>query len=92
MKTISAQNKEGTVAIVGYEKTNKSITIKNTVKIGNYTFKVTEIKKNAFKNCSCLKSSISIGNSLTTISDNAFIKKAGYFIIRKGRKLILKSY
>ena len=72
MKTISAQNKEGTVAIVGYEKTNKSITIKNTVKIGNYKFKVIEIKKNAFKNCSCLKSSISIGNSVTTIGDNAF--------------------
>lgn len=72
IKSISAQTKEGTVAIVGYKKSNKSISVKNKIKIGNCTFHVTEIKKNAFKNCSQLKSSINIGSAMSTIGDNAF--------------------
>lgn len=46
-------------------------TVPATVKIGNVTYKVTSIEKNAFKNCKKLKS-VTIKDNIKEIKDNAF--------------------
>jgi hypothetical protein len=64
--------KNGTVAVSGV--TSKKLTsavIQDTVKKGGYTFKVTEISKNALKKCTKLKS-VTIGKNVTKIGANAF--------------------
>ena len=46
--------------------------MKSSVKINGYTCKVVSIQKNAFKNCSALKGSISLAGNISYVADNAF--------------------
>lgn len=74
----------GTVAACGVtSKKVKKLTIEDTVKKGNYIFKVTAVSKNAFKKCTKLKS-VTIGKNVTSIGANAFNgdKKLGKIFIR----------
>lgn len=52
-------------------KTKKTITVPATVKIGDITYKVTSIAKNAFKNNKRM-TKITIGSNVKTIGANAF--------------------
>lgn len=62
----------GNVSYVApYNRNCSKATIPDNVKISSVKFKVTEISKNAFKNCKKLKS-VTIGENLTKIGDNAF--------------------
>lgn len=64
--------KSKTVIVTGISNKNtKSITIKNTVKIKNITFKVTAIGASAFKNCK-KATSATVGTNVKTVGDNAF--------------------
>lgn len=79
----------GTVSAVKLKATKKTkVTIKDTVKVGNYSFKVTTIGKNAFKNNKKLKS-IVIGSNVKSIGSNAF-NKAGKLssVTFKGTKIV----
>ncbi len=77
--------KNGKVAVYGARKKNASkITIPNKVKLKGYSFKVTAIRKNAFKNMKRLKD-VAIGENVTTIGNNAFqnCKKMQFVVIPK---------
>lgn len=71
-KVTKSAKKNGTVAVVGVKskKLTKAV-VKDTVKKGGYTFKVTAISNNAFKKCKKLKS-VTIGKYVTKIGSNAF--------------------
>ena len=68
------ENKK-TAAVIGVGgskgKNLTSVTIARTVKIGNVTYKVTRISKNAFKSCKKLKK-VTIGSNVKKIEKNAF--------------------
>lgn len=71
--TISSAVK-GTVAVSGVtSKKLKTAVIGKTVLYKGYTFKITSIADNAFKNCKKLKK-ITIGANVTKIGKNAFYK------------------
>ena len=71
-KVTKSAKKNGTVELVKpNKKTLKKATVQNTVKINGYTFKVTSISKNAFKNNTKL-SSVKIGTNVKTIGVGAF--------------------
>ena len=53
------------------DKTKKTVSIPNTVKVDGVTYKVTEIGKNAFKNNEKV-TKVSVGKNITTIGANAF--------------------
>ena len=76
---------KNTVSVVGVSNKKKtSVTVKNTVKIGGITYKITSIGTNAFKNCKKLKK-VTIGKYVTTIGKNAFYGD------KKLKKMIIKS-
>ena len=53
------------------DKTKKTVSIPNTVKVDGVTYKVTEIGKNTFKNNKTV-TKVSVGKNITTIGANAF--------------------
>jgi hypothetical protein len=72
-KVTNADTKgKGTVTLTGATSTTiTSLTVKDTVKLGGYTYKVTAVGASAFKNYKKLKTII-IGTNVTTIGKNAF--------------------
>lgn len=67
----------GTVAIAGttYSRSDKrfaSLTIADTVVIGDVRFKITSVSANAFSRYTALKN-VTIGNNVTSIGANAFL-------------------
>ena len=62
---------DGKVSLNSAKKNIKSITIPAAIKIGEKTFKVTSIGKNAFKNNKKLVS-VTIGKNITKVESNAF--------------------
>jgi mannan endo-1,4-beta-mannosidase len=71
-KVVSTTNKKEALAFVGStQKDAKKIVIPDTVKIGNKTYKVTSIAKDALKGYKKL-TSVTIGKNVTTIGDSAF--------------------
>ena len=62
----------GTASVAGLRKaTGTSAVIPSTVKIGKRKFKITQIEKNAFRNCTKLKS-VTIGKYVKKIGAGAF--------------------
>ena len=88
-KVTKADAVNGTVSAVKLKATKKTkVTIQDTVKVGNYSFKVTTIGKNAFKNNKKLKS-IVIGNNVKSIGSNAFNKASKLSSVTfKGTKIV----
>ena len=88
-KVTKADAVNGTVSAVKLKATKKTkVTIQDTVKVGNYSFKVTTIGKNAFKNNKKLKS-IVIGNNVKSIGSNAFSKASKLSSVTfKGTKIV----
>lgn len=85
-KVTKVTSKNRTVSVVKpVRKTEKTITIAKTVKIDGYTFKVTEIAKNAFKNQKKL-TEVKIGDNVAKIGTAAFAgcKKLKKVTIGKG--------
>ena len=80
------------VAYTSPSDTATGVTIPTTVTIGSKTFKVTEIKADAFSGNSNLKS-VNIGSNVTSIGDNAFkgCKALTKIVIPKGVKKIGKN-
>lgn len=71
-KVTKSAAKGGTVEFKApQKKTLKSITVASTVKINGYTFQVTSIGKNAFKNNKKL-TKVTVGANVTKIGANAF--------------------
>lgn len=71
-KVTKSSATKGTVSVCGVaSKKLTSGTIEKTVMYKGYTFKITSIASNAFKNCKKLKK-ITIGANVTTIGKNAF--------------------
>ena len=65
---------DDTVSVTGVTNKKKtSLSVKNTIKIGGKTYKITAIDANAFKNCKKAKKAI-IGKNVTTIGNKAFYK------------------
>lgn len=82
---VKSAKKNGTVAVYGAKKKNAAkVTIPKKVTINGYSFKVTEIHKNAFGNMKKL-SEVSIGANVTKIGNSAFknCKKLRFIIIPK---------
>ena len=80
-----SSKKNGTVAVYGAKKKNAAkIVLPKKVKINGYTFKVTEIRKNAFSNMKKL-SEVKLGANIKKIGNNAFknCKKLQFVIIPK---------
>lgn len=71
-KVVSINGFTGNVSIVGYSKKTSKITLKSKITKDGYTFNVTTIEKNAFKNCKVLKGTIVIPNTITKIDNCAF--------------------
>lgn len=84
--------KAATVAKVSNKKV-KSVTIRNSVKIGGKTLKVTKINKNAFKGCKKLKKVTIQAGSLKSIGKNAFkgIAKKAVIKVPKAKKKAYKK-
>ncbi|MBE5927711.1 MAG: hypothetical protein E7270_12210 [Lachnospiraceae bacterium] len=83
VKTVSVQK------LSNMKKT--SVKIPATIKIEGYTYKVTEISKEAFKNAKKLKSITIVSNNITKVGKNAFKnihKKAKIYVPSK----MLKKY
>ncbi len=71
-KVTKSAAKNGTVTVVApTKKTGKTVSIPNTVKIKDHTFKVTAIGNKAFKNNKNLKQVV-IGTNVTSIGTSAF--------------------
>lgn len=71
-KVTKSSKKNGTVTVSGVKsKKLKKATVKDSVKINGYTFKVTAIAANAFKGCKKL-TSVTIGKNVKSIGANAF--------------------
>ncbi len=71
-KVTKSAAKGGTVELKApLKKTMKSVSVPSTVKINGYTFKVTSVGKNAFKNNKKL-TKVTIGANVTKIGANAF--------------------
>lgn len=89
-KVTKSAAKNGTVSVMRTaKKTYTSITIPKTVKLNGFTFKVTEIGKNAFKSNKSLKT-VKIGDYVTKIGTTAFAncKKLKTVTMGKGIKSI----
>lgn len=68
----NASTKSGTVTVTGVsKKTLTKVSIPSTVKIGNYSYKVTAIGSSALKGCTSL-TSVTIGSNVKEIGANAF--------------------
>lgn len=71
-KVTKSASKNGTVSVCGVKsKSIKTILVPATVKIKGYTFKVTAIANNAFKNCK-KATKATISTNVTNIGKNAF--------------------
>ena len=70
-KVTKSDAKKGTVEVTKVKAKKTKVTIPKTVKISGYTFKVTSIGKNAFKNNKKVKK-ITVGDNVKTIGSNAF--------------------
>lgn len=83
---IKSSKKNGTVAVYAAKKKNAvKIVIPKKVKINGYSFKVTEVRKNAFSNMKKL-SQVTIGANVKKIGNNAFKNcKQLRFIIIPGK-------
>lgn len=68
--SVKKSNKTGTAYITGYKK--GSVKVASKVKIKGYTFTVTSISNNAFKNCTTLQGTVTISGSIKKIGNNAF--------------------
>lgn len=80
---VKSAKKNGKVAVYGAKNKNASkIVIPKKVKLKGYTFKVTGIYRNAFKNMKKL-SDVTIGVNVTSIGNNAFqnCRKMKFIII-----------
>lgn len=89
-KVTKSSSKYGTVKVMKARKrTYTSISVPKTVKLNGYTFKVTEIYKNAFKNNTKLKT-VKIADNVSKIGSYAFAgcKKLKLVTIGKGLKSI----
>lgn len=75
---------KGTVQISSVNKKCTSIVVKDAVKIGGVSYKVTGIANNAFKNSTKLKK-VTLGKNITSIGKNAF---AG---CKKLKTIVIKS-
>lgn len=71
-KVLSIKGKKGTASIVGYNKAASSLQLTNSVKISNYTLKVTRIDAKAFRDCQKLSGKLVIPKYVTSIGDSAF--------------------
>lgn len=68
----NASTKSGTVTVTGVsKKTLTKVSIPSTVKIGNYSYKVTAVGSSALKGCTSL-TSVTIGSNVKEIGANAF--------------------
>lgn len=90
-KITKISGKKGNVTLVKvntkYKKKLKKATVKASVKYSGYTFKITVIGKNAFKNCKKLKK-VTIGKNVKTIKAKAFNKcNKLKTVVVKGKKL-----
>lgn len=88
-KVTKSDVSNGTVtALKIADKKKTSIVIPATVKIGDYTFKVTSISASAFKNCSKLQK-VTIGSNVTSIGKQAFYncKKLKTINMKKAKKI-----
>lgn len=71
-KVLKSSSKNGTVSVTKAAKSSLTkVTIPSTIKINGFTFKVTEIGKNAFKGNKKLKT-VTVGNYVSVINDLAF--------------------
>ncbi|HCT92735.1 MAG TPA: hypothetical protein DF613_15350, partial [Lachnospiraceae bacterium] len=71
-KVTKANAAKGTVSVSGVKrKTVKSVSVPEKVKIGNYSYTVTAIGSNAFKNCKSLQKA-AIGKNVKQIGSGAF--------------------
>lgn len=71
-KVTKSHYKSGEVSVYGaLKKTGTGLSIPSTVKIAGYTFKVTRVESNAFKNWTKLKKA-TIGSAVKSIGQNAF--------------------
>lgn len=89
-KVTKSSSKYGTVKVMkARKKTYNSISVPKTVKLNGYTFKVTEIYKNAFKNNTKLKT-VKIADNVSKIGSYAFAgcKNLKSVTIGKGLKSI----
>lgn len=89
-KVTKSSSKYGTVKVMkARKKTYTSISVPKTVKLNGYTFKVTEIYKNAFKNNTKLKT-VKIADNVSKIGSYAFAgcKNLKSVTIGKGLKSI----
>lgn len=71
-KVLSFKGKTGTASIVGYNQAASSLQLTSTVKICNYTLKVTRIDAKAFRNCQKLSGKLVIPKYVTSIRASAF--------------------
>nr|WP_294490414.1 glycosyl hydrolase [uncultured Anaerosporobacter sp.] len=71
-KVVSTTNKKETLSYLGTTQKNaKKVVIPATVKVGEKSYKVTSVNKNAFKGNKKL-TSVTIGSNVITIGDSAF--------------------
>lgn len=92
-KVTKSSSKTGTVMYVKpTKKTFKTVTIPSTVKINGYTFKVTQIEKNAFYKNTKLQSA-TVGKYVTNIGSSAFrdCKNLKYVVLGASVKRIEKD-
>ena len=86
-KVTKSAAKNGTVAVSGVKsKKLTSASIKATVSIDGYTFKVTKVNDKAFKGCTKL-SKVTVGKNVTSIGKNAFngCKKLKTIIVKSSK-------
>ena len=69
--TASSQKSRTVTFVKPTSKKNKNFTVPATVKINGFTYKVTKIEMNAFKNNKQLKS-VTVGKNVTAIGASAF--------------------
>lgn len=75
----------GTAAISATSnKKCTSVSVPDTIVVGNVTYRVTDISANAYKNCKKLKN-VTIGSNIQTIGKNAFKG------CKKLKKIVIKS-
>ena len=71
MVIVSASGKYSLAAVGATSKSLKSLVVSNTVSLNGRSYKVTEIRKNAFSNLKKVKK-ITIGKNVSKIGKNAF--------------------
>ncbi len=70
-KVTKSSATSGTVSVVKIKKSTSKVSIPDTIKLSGYTFKVTSVQSNAFKNDKKL-TQISFGKYIETIGSSAF--------------------